>query len=75
MHRVESHIPTEILIPHDDEVERQEHQESVERKALEHSNGGDQGLDERFEGGKLRDYVFAVLDAVEEGVEVGDGGD
>lgn len=75
LHSVEPHVPTEIRVPHHHEIEREEHQESVEGEALEHSNRRNQRLDEGLERGELRDYVFAVLDAVEEGVEVNDGGD
>lgn len=73
LHSVESHVPAEIGVPHHHEIQSQEHQEPIEGEALEHSNRRNQRLDERLEGGELRDDVLPVLHAVEERVEVGDG--
>lgn len=75
LHSVESHIPAEILVPDDDEIESEEDEKAVEGEALEDPNRGDKRLDQGLEGGELRDDVFAVLDAVEEGVEVDHGRD
>lgn len=73
LHSVESDVPAEIGVPHHHEIQSEEHQEAVEGEALEHSNRRHQRLDEGLEGGELRDDVLAVLHAVEERVEVGDG--
>lgn len=75
LHGVEPDVAAEVGVPHHHEVERQEHQEPVQREALEHPDGRDEGLDEDLKRGELVDDVLAVLDAVEERVEVADGGD
>ena len=45
LHSVEPDVPAEVLIPDDDEIEREEDEESVEGEALEDSNRGDERLD------------------------------
>lgn len=71
----ESDPPAEVGVPDDDEVEGQEDQEAVEGEALEGFNGRQERLDQCGDGGELGHDVLPVLYAVEEGVEVTDGGD
>lgn len=73
LHSIEPYIPTEVGVPHNNEVERQEYQEPIKGKALEDPNSWNQWLDEGLKGRKLRDDIFSVLNAIEEGVEVSDG--
>lgn len=73
LHGVEPDVPAEIGVSDDGEVEGEEHQEAIQGEALEDPDGWGQGLNQGLEGSELGDDVPAVLDAVEEGVEVTDG--
>nr|VDD21365.1 unnamed protein product [Brassica oleracea] len=73
LHRVEPNVPAEVRVSHDDEVESDEDEEAIEREALEGLDGGKQRLDENLERLVLRDDEFAVLNPIEERVEVTDG--
>lgn len=75
LHGVEPDIPAEIGVPHDHEVEGQKYQKPIEGEAFEGFNGRHQGLYQALDGAELGYDVLAVLDAVEEGVEVTYGGD
>lgn len=75
LHGVEPHIPTEIGVPDNNEVKREEHQNPIKREALEHPYSRNQRLNQSLDRSELRDDVFAVLNAVEERVEVSNGRD
>lgn len=75
LHGVEPHVPAEAGVADHGKVECEEDEEAVERECVEELDGEEEGADEELDRGELFDEVLAVLDAVEEGVEVAGGGE
>lgn len=75
LHGVEPNVPAEAGVADHGEVKGEEDEEAVEREGMEELDGGKEGAKEELDGGELVDDVLAVVDAVEEGVEVAGGGE
>lgn len=73
LHGVEADVAAEGGVADDSEVEGEEEEEAVEGGGAEEADGGEEGLEDDLEGRELGQDVAAVLDAIEEGVEVAGG--